>query len=246
MPCGNFPRDTKAKGGKVSIVNLQTTKQDRICGLRLWAYCDEVMTRLCLQLGVEIPGWDSPRIILYSKHTGEKEKKDNSWIIDKELDVIETEDQWQEYENRKEEKPKIKQLSESRSHLIKSVELPGLKRESGMGDIAAAAAIAAEAVRRIPSPTDPAPAPPSDDEDAFQPHTMIAAQLNTLPMAGALTNQTFPTMNVQQIDAAQIMQHMQPGQMLTVTQLPTQPGQQPQHVSRRVLTLNCSNMIDLI
>ena len=49
--------------------------------------------------------------------------------------------------------------------MIESIEVPGLKRDNGMGDIAGAVAIAAAAVERVPSPRDPAPAPPSDEED---------------------------------------------------------------------------------
>ena len=233
MPCGNFPRDTKTKGGKVAIVNLQTTKQDRICDLRLWAYCDDVMTRLCVQLGVEIPGWDSPRLIYYSKHTGDKEKRDISLIIDDGITVVEDGADWEEHEKQRGIKSEVKDIAESRAHLITSIEVPGLKRDSGMGDIAAAAAIAAAAVRRIHEPRDPAPAPPSDDEEDLEhPPTIIAASLNTLPsnIAGTLSATSMPTMNVQQIDASQLMQHMQPGQMLTVTQMPAQAGQQVQQV----------------
>ena len=232
VPCGNFPRETKNRGGKVAIVNLQTTKQDRICDLRLWAYCDDIMTRLCVQLGIEIPGWDDARIVKYSLHTGEKEKRDINIIFDNELTVMETGSEWDTYEEKKLVKPEVSVLQESRAHLITSVEVPGIKRDSGMGDIAAAAAIAAAAVRRIPTPRDPAPAPPSDeeDEDDDGTRTIMTAPMGSLSnMSGNLNAQSLPTMNMQQVDAAQIMQHMQPGQMLTVTQLPAQPGQ-PQQV----------------
>jgi len=75
VPCGNFPKETKSKGGKVVIVNLQPTKHDKTCDLRFFAYVDEVMTRLCVMLGLELPSWERPRVVLQSIHTGAKEKE---------------------------------------------------------------------------------------------------------------------------------------------------------------------------
>ena len=63
-------------GGKVAIVNLQTTKHDRNCDLKINAYVDEVMTRLCAQLGVAIPVWDGPVVVLTSQHAADRKDRD--------------------------------------------------------------------------------------------------------------------------------------------------------------------------
>ncbi|XP_056429938.1 NAD-dependent protein deacylase sirtuin-6 [Hyla sarda] len=56
-PSGNLPLLTKRKGGKLVIVNLQSTKHDRYADLRIHGYVDEVMTRLMQNLDLEIPMW---------------------------------------------------------------------------------------------------------------------------------------------------------------------------------------------
>merc|ERR1712042_427462 len=38
VPCGNMPLATKRNGGKIAIVNLQSTKQDKKCDMKLHAY----------------------------------------------------------------------------------------------------------------------------------------------------------------------------------------------------------------
>jgi mono-ADP-ribosyltransferase sirtuin 6 len=60
-PAGNMPlRVTKEKkkrgdrSGALCIVNLQKTHLDKIATVRISHYCDEVMQRLCHELGVEL------------------------------------------------------------------------------------------------------------------------------------------------------------------------------------------------
>ena len=43
MPCGGMPMLTKKNAGMLVIVNLQTTRLDKQCDLRIHAYVDDVM-----------------------------------------------------------------------------------------------------------------------------------------------------------------------------------------------------------
>ncbi|XP_062888335.1 NAD-dependent protein deacetylase sirtuin-6 [Mobula hypostoma] len=62
-PSGNLPFNTKKKGGKLVIVNLQATKLDRYSDLRIFGYVDEVISKLMKHLGIEIPEWDGPQVV---------------------------------------------------------------------------------------------------------------------------------------------------------------------------------------
>ncbi|XP_078279865.1 NAD-dependent protein deacylase sirtuin-6 isoform X2 [Rhinoraja longicauda] len=84
-PSGNLPFNTKKKGGKLVIVNLQATKLDRYADLRIFGYVDEVITKLMKRLGVEIPKWEGPQVVETAEtikeeienHLLEKEDPDN-------------------------------------------------------------------------------------------------------------------------------------------------------------------------
>ncbi|XP_056149503.1 NAD-dependent protein deacylase sirtuin-6-like [Lampris incognitus] len=61
-PSGDLPLLTKRKGGKVVIINLQTTKHDKHAYLRIHGYVDEVMRQVMDLLGLDIPKWEGPTI----------------------------------------------------------------------------------------------------------------------------------------------------------------------------------------
>ena len=63
-----MPLLTKKRGGKIVIVNLQTTKQDKQAYLKINGYVDVVMLKLCSRLGVVVPKWTKPVVILKSIH----------------------------------------------------------------------------------------------------------------------------------------------------------------------------------
>ncbi|XP_041060702.1 NAD-dependent protein deacetylase sirtuin-6 isoform X4 [Carcharodon carcharias] len=62
-PSSNLPFNTKKRGGKLVIVNLQTTKLDRHSDLRIFGYVDEVVAKLMKHLGIEIPKWEGPQVV---------------------------------------------------------------------------------------------------------------------------------------------------------------------------------------
>ncbi|KAK7492503.1 hypothetical protein BaRGS_00016169 [Batillaria attramentaria] len=66
VPSGNIPLLTKKNGGKLVIVNLQATKHDKKCNLKICTYVDGVMEKLCQHLGVEIPDFTRPIVNLRS------------------------------------------------------------------------------------------------------------------------------------------------------------------------------------
>ncbi|XP_052796814.1 NAD-dependent protein deacylase sirtuin-6-like [Mya arenaria] len=70
VPSGNLPLITKRSGGRVVIVNLQPTKHDRKADLKICTYVDDVMRLVCQQLGVIVPEYDGPHVVLRSVHTG--------------------------------------------------------------------------------------------------------------------------------------------------------------------------------
>lgn len=61
-PSGDLPLLTKRTGGKLVIVNLQTTKHDKHAHLRINGYVDEVMGQVMKLLGLEIPEWTGPTL----------------------------------------------------------------------------------------------------------------------------------------------------------------------------------------
>ena len=63
-----MPLLTKKRGGNIVIVNLQTTKQDKQAYLKINAYVDNVMLKLCSKLGITVPEWTRPVVVLQSKH----------------------------------------------------------------------------------------------------------------------------------------------------------------------------------
>uniref|UniRef100_A0A0B6ZQJ5 protein acetyllysine N-acetyltransferase n=1 Tax=Arion vulgaris TaxID=1028688 RepID=A0A0B6ZQJ5_9EUPU len=75
LPSGNIPLLTKKNGGKIVIVNLQPTKHDKKCDLKIAAYVDDVMRRLCEALDVDIPKYSGPSVCLTSVHTLKSEKR---------------------------------------------------------------------------------------------------------------------------------------------------------------------------
>ncbi|XP_071516485.1 NAD-dependent protein deacetylase Sirt6 [Panulirus ornatus] len=54
VPSGNIPVDTKKRGGKLVICNLQPTKQDRHADLIINTYVDDVMEQLLELLGIQM------------------------------------------------------------------------------------------------------------------------------------------------------------------------------------------------
>jgi mono-ADP-ribosyltransferase sirtuin 6 len=46
VPCGNYPLLTKKNSGKICIVNLQVTKQDKKADLKINAYVDVIMKKV--------------------------------------------------------------------------------------------------------------------------------------------------------------------------------------------------------
>ncbi|XP_072338920.1 NAD-dependent protein deacylase sirtuin-6 isoform X4 [Scyliorhinus torazame] len=62
-PSSNLPFNTKKRGGKLVIVNLQATKLDRHSDLRIFGYIDEVVAKLMKHLGIEIPKWEGPQVV---------------------------------------------------------------------------------------------------------------------------------------------------------------------------------------
>ena len=48
--------------------------QDKKCDMKIHKYVDEVIRELCTQLGVELPEWHRPTVLLQSTHTQKSEK----------------------------------------------------------------------------------------------------------------------------------------------------------------------------
>ncbi|XP_078696572.1 NAD-dependent protein deacylase sirtuin-6-like [Branchiostoma floridae x Branchiostoma belcheri] len=66
VPSGNLPMLTKKRGGKLVIINLQPSKHDKHADLRIHGYVDEVMSMVMNQLGVSIPMYTGPSVVLES------------------------------------------------------------------------------------------------------------------------------------------------------------------------------------
>ncbi|XP_059148342.1 NAD-dependent protein deacylase sirtuin-6-like isoform X2 [Physella acuta] len=84
VPSGNIPLLTKKNGGKLVIVNLQPTKHDKKCDLKISAYVDDVMKALCKVLKVEVPQYTKPSVCLSSIYSP-KDIKDLQISADLEL-----------------------------------------------------------------------------------------------------------------------------------------------------------------
>jgi len=65
--------DLPMKSQKVVVVNLQETKVDKKCEIRIFAKTDEVMRRLMEELKVEIPEWTAQEPSAMRKHYKAKE-----------------------------------------------------------------------------------------------------------------------------------------------------------------------------
>uniref|UniRef100_A0A1A9W8Q5 protein acetyllysine N-acetyltransferase n=1 Tax=Glossina brevipalpis TaxID=37001 RepID=A0A1A9W8Q5_9MUSC len=59
IPSGNLPLKNKKHGGKLVICNLQPTKHNKKADLIICAYVDDIMTKLCKRLGLEIDAYDA-------------------------------------------------------------------------------------------------------------------------------------------------------------------------------------------
>ncbi|XP_072051309.1 NAD-dependent protein deacylase sirtuin-6-like [Amphiura filiformis] len=75
VPSGNLPVLTKKNGGKIAIVNLQATKHDKKADLRIHGYVDEVMSTVMQHLGLQIPKYEGPQVVMTSSHVTKEETK---------------------------------------------------------------------------------------------------------------------------------------------------------------------------
>jgi len=57
LPCGNMPLLTKKNGGQIVIINLQTTRLDKQCDLRIHAYVDHVLSEARALLFLSLLGY---------------------------------------------------------------------------------------------------------------------------------------------------------------------------------------------
>ncbi|XP_030561505.1 NAD-dependent protein deacetylase Sirt6 [Drosophila novamexicana] len=55
VPSGNLPLKNLKHGGKLVICNLQPTKHDKKAHLSISSYIDDILTKVCKRLGIEIP-----------------------------------------------------------------------------------------------------------------------------------------------------------------------------------------------
>ncbi|XP_061386679.1 NAD-dependent protein deacetylase Sirt6 [Musca vetustissima] len=55
IPSGNLPLKNKKHNGKLVICNLQPTKHDKKADLIIHTYVDDILSKLCKRLGLEIP-----------------------------------------------------------------------------------------------------------------------------------------------------------------------------------------------
>ncbi|XP_005094298.1 NAD-dependent protein deacetylase sirtuin-6 [Aplysia californica] len=74
VPSGNIPLLTKKNGGQLVIINLQATKHDKKCHLKISTYVDQVMKKICEALNIHIPDSSGPSVCISSHHTLPKEK----------------------------------------------------------------------------------------------------------------------------------------------------------------------------
>ncbi|XP_013407181.1 NAD-dependent protein deacetylase sirtuin-6 [Lingula anatina] len=85
VPSGNLPLAVKKNGGKLAVVNLQPTKHDKKCNLKINAFVDDVMKKLCCILGVTVMDFQRPVVSLQSVHTQKTKKKGPVILVDSEL-----------------------------------------------------------------------------------------------------------------------------------------------------------------
>jgi NAD-dependent SIR2 family protein deacetylase len=72
-PAADMPRQTRRKGGRLVIVNLQRTPLDSMATLKINAFCDTVMQMLMEKLQLEIPPFKLIRRMQVSKTRGQSE-----------------------------------------------------------------------------------------------------------------------------------------------------------------------------
>ncbi|XP_013115719.2 NAD-dependent protein deacetylase Sirt6 [Stomoxys calcitrans] len=59
IPSGNLPLKNKKYDGKLVICNLQPTKHDKKADLIIHTYVDDILSKVCKRLGLEIPAYNS-------------------------------------------------------------------------------------------------------------------------------------------------------------------------------------------
>lgn len=89
VPSGNLPLFTKRSGGKLVIVNLQPTKHDKKAHLKINTYVDDVIRGVCEELGILVPDFKAPTVLLKSVHTSPVEKELNVVVADETLECKE-------------------------------------------------------------------------------------------------------------------------------------------------------------
>eukprot|EP00456_Euglypha_rotunda_P003737 TRINITY_DN1063_c0_g2_i8.p1 TRINITY_DN1063_c0_g2~~TRINITY_DN1063_c0_g2_i8.p1 ORF type:complete len:505 (-),score=74.45 TRINITY_DN1063_c0_g2_i8:13-1527(-) len=78
-PACDIPKETKKKGGKLVIVNLQTTPQDKKADLRVFGKTDMFLTEVMKQLKIEIPSFDLTKSFIVGSHRDSASGKDVKW-----------------------------------------------------------------------------------------------------------------------------------------------------------------------
>ncbi|XP_034472252.1 NAD-dependent protein deacetylase Sirt6 [Drosophila innubila] len=77
VPSGNLPLKNLKHDGKLVICNLQPTKHDKKAHLVISSYIDEILTKVCKRLGIEIPE--------YSEESDPTKQSDSSeWTLSQE------------------------------------------------------------------------------------------------------------------------------------------------------------------
>ena len=70
-----MPLLTKRSGGQIVIVNLQPTKHDKSCHLKINAYIDDVMRNVCDALGITVAPESEPCVRLMSRHVDDNPRR---------------------------------------------------------------------------------------------------------------------------------------------------------------------------
>ncbi|XP_077989093.1 NAD-dependent protein deacylase sirtuin-6-like [Glandiceps talaboti] len=68
IPSGNLPLLTRKGGGKLIICNLQPTKHDKKADLLIHGYVDDIISQVMQKLGLPIPDYTGPAVVLKSQH----------------------------------------------------------------------------------------------------------------------------------------------------------------------------------
>ena len=86
VPSGNLPVLTKKNGGKLVIINLQPTKHDKKAHLKINTFVDDVIRGVCMELGIIVPDFKGPSVLLKSIHTRQEESDLNVVVADETLE----------------------------------------------------------------------------------------------------------------------------------------------------------------